>query len=346
MPSLESLYHKTIYNGYKNSFVDLGHEFRPFTANDSLEKLLETYQPNIFITASHFYYRKFINFKLLDEHRKNGVFVLSKINFWQSPISSLRINEAKSIKNDVKVLNLLEDGMLGDAFFHVAEQGDERMHGFSEFTGCTWHTIPLAADKISLDMQKDEKFSADISYVGSYLPEKRSFFKKHVFPLEREFNLRLYGQDWTRADRLAGWIQRAGQYFNINPLAKIRKPKLDLADEGKIYASSKVSINVHEEYQIRYGGDCNERTFKIPFCGGLQVVDNVSCIKKYFDPGTEVVIANNSEEWVDAVRYYVSHPEEGFRIIEAGRVRALRDHTYHNRVAQILDIYNESKRKF
>jgi spore maturation protein CgeB len=35
----------------------------------------------------------------------------------------------------------------------------------------------------------------------------------------------------------------------------------------------------------------------------------------------------------------MSHPEERRRIAEAGRKRVLQDHTYHNRVQQILDIY-------
>lgn len=318
----------------------MGHEFRPFTADDNLADLLESYRPDIFITASHHYYRKYLDFDLLRRFRDEGLFVLVKIDFWNSPISAMRINEARSLKDDKSAIELIASGAMGDAFFHVLEQNDQRMEGFKKITGHDYHTIPLAADKTLLRPDYDKRFTADISYVGSNLPDKRNFFKQYVFPLGRTHALRIYGQDWTHMDRALGWIQRGGQYLNIKYLAKIRKPKLALEDEARIYASSVVSINVHEEYQRVYGGDCNERTFKIPLCGGFEVVDNVACIKKYFDAGKEMIVAENNIEWSEMVEYYLNNPDERLPIIEAGRQRVLRDHTYHNRAEQIIAIRN------
>ena len=128
IPSLDSIYaHRTIYHGFKNAFIDIGHEFRPFTADDNLVDVLENYRPDLFITASHRYYRKYLDFDLLRRYRKEGLFVLVKIDFWNSPISSVRINEARSLKNDKKLLELTAAGAMGDAFFHVVEQDDQRM---------------------------------------------------------------------------------------------------------------------------------------------------------------------------------------------------------------------------
>jgi spore maturation protein CgeB len=254
----------------------------------------------------------------------------------------MRINEARSVKDDKRLLGLIASGDMGDAFFHVLEQDDPRMDGFTQTTGFKYHTIPLAADKALLKPDYDSRFNADVSYVGSALPEKREFFKNYVYPLNKEYDLRIYGQDWTKWDRALSWVQRGGQYFNIKPLAKIRKPKLALEDEARIYASSVVSINVHEEYQRKYGGDCNERTFKIPLCGGFEVVDNVACIKHYFVSGKELIIAENPGEWVEMVRHYLKYPEERQPIIESGKQRVLRDHTYHNRAEQMIAIKNGS----
>lgn len=341
IPSLHSIYaQRTIYFGFKNAFIDLGHEFQPFTANDNLADVLESYRPDLFITASHYYYRKFLDFDLLRLYRKEGLFVLVKIDFWNSPLSSVRINEARSLKDDKILLDLISKGDKGDAFFHVVEQDDPRMEGFTKITGHPYHTIPLAADKTLLKPDYNKRFVADISYIGSNLPDKRKFFQHYVYPLSRNHDLRIYGQDWTYSDRTLGWVQRAGQYFNIKFLAKIRKPKLALEDEAQIYASSSVSINVHEKYQRTLGGDCNERTFKIPLCGGFEIVDNVACIKRYFECGKELIIAENSADWVDKVKHYLHHPEERLPIIEAGRQRVLRDHTYHNRAKQIISICN------
>ena len=339
IPSLASIYaHRTIYNGYRNAFIDMGHEFQPFTADDNLAEVLESYRPDIFITASHHYYRKYLDFDLVRNYRDAGLFVLVKIDFWNSPMSAMRINEARSLKDDKSAIELISSGKMGDAYFHVLEQDDQRMDGFKNTLGYEYHTIPLAADKMVLSSDYDTRFAAGISYIGSNLPDKRKFFKQRVFPLDKKYDLRIYGQDWTRRDWAMGWVQRVGQYINFKPLAAIRKPKLALEDEARIYTSSVISINVHEGYQRIYGGDCNERTFKIPLCGGFEVVDNVACIRKYFEAGKEMIIAENDKEWSEMVEHYLNNPDERLPIIEAGRQRVLRDHTYHNRAEQIMTI--------
>lgn len=346
LPSLATIYaYRTIYNGFRNAFLDMGHEFRPFTADDRLEPYLEEYQPDIFLTASHFYYKKFLNFEVLKKYRQKGMSVFVKIDFWNSPFDqTLRVNEAKSLKDDQDTVRLIKEGLYGDYFYHVVEQGDERMAGFEEVTRYPYHTIPLAADKIILKPQFQKRFEADISFIGTNLPQKRDFFREYVFPLKRKYDLRLYGQDWTWFDRCLGLIQKAGQLYNIPLIRSLQKPKLQLSDEPAIYTSSRVSINVHEEYQRRYGGDCNERTFKIPLSGGFEICDDVACIRKYFKEGEEIIIARNSEEWFEKIGHFLKHPEERLKIIEAGQKKVLSEHTYHNRAQQILDIYSSGRR--
>jgi hypothetical protein len=339
MPSLSSIYAaRTIYHGYKNAFIDLGHQFRALNSSDDLKAVLEDFRPDLLITASHVYYRKFLDYSLINSFRKEGMFVLAKVDFWRSPISKWRFNEAASMEGDLQLRTLMDGDQLADAYFHVVEQDDARMDGFSSNVGRTWHTIPLAADKTILSARWEQKFNADVSYIGTYLMDKAQFFNRNVFPLGKEYDLKIYGQDWSRSDRLLGWVQRFGQYFNVASLASIRKPRLNLEDEAAVYTSSLVSINVHESYQKQFGGDCNERTFKIPLCGGFQVVDNVSCISKYFKPGQEVVIGETENDWLEKVRYYIANPNDRLAIIDAGRKRVLSDHTYHNRAQCMINL--------
>lgn len=343
MPSLDNIYaYRTIYYGYKNAFLDLGHTFFTFTSKNDLETFLEKNHIDIFITSSHFYYQKYLNFNVLKKYRNKGMVLFTKIDFWDSPMSSLRINESKSLKDDTRTVQLIKDGLLGDVFFHVVEQSDERMLGFEEETGYKYFTIPLAADKINMRYEFSEDFIADISYIGTYLHSKRKFFKDYVFPLKNKYDLKLYGQDWTLRDRLLGWIQKFGQYYNIPYLSSVQKPKLQLEDEAKIYSSSKICINVHEEYQRKFGGDCNERTFKIPLCSGFEITDNVACIQKYFKVGKEIIIVKNRDEWFEKIEYYLKNPDKKLPIIEAGKKKVLAEHTYHNRVEQIFNIYNNT----
>lgn len=345
LPSLHTIYaQRTIYNGFKNAFTDLGHEFYAFSSDDDLTYFMEKNSPHIFITSSHFLYQKYLNFNLLKKYRTTrGLVVFVKIDFWKSPISKFRINEARSLRDDRKTVRMIREGLMGDIFFHVVEQDDERMDGFEKETGHQWYTIPLAADKTILSGVFDKQFEADISFVGTYLPDKHLYFQRMVFPLKEKYKLAIYGQDWTRAERLLGWIQRGGQLFNIPLLRSAQKPKLRLEDEAKIYKSSLVSINVHEQYQREFGGDCNERTFKIPLYGGFEITDNVKCISKYFKDGEEIVIAKNEKDWFEKIDYFVKNAEKRFPIISAGRHNVLINHTYHNRAEQIIRLYHHRK---
>jgi spore maturation protein CgeB len=335
---------RSIYNGYKNAFEDLGHSFIPFTAEDNLELLLDRVQPDIFITYTHFYPQKFLDFKVLKKHRNRGMKIFVNTGFWNSPFKKTRINEGDSLKNDTKTVSMIKSGDFGDFFYNVVEQDDYRMDGFEEVTGYKYHTIPLAVDSITLkNAHFNPKFKSDISYIGTYLPQKRDYFKKYVFPLNKNYKLKLYGQDWNILDRSLGFIQKTGEYFNFSALKTVRKPKLSLDQEGEIYNSSTISINIHENYQRKYGGDCNERTFKIPYCGGFEISDDVSCIRKYFNVDEEIVVAENLNDWFEKIDYYIKNPEKRLEIIKKGKERVEKDHTYHNRVGKLLDIYSSSE---
>lgn len=338
-PALSVIYaHRTIFYGFKNAFEDMGHEFYVYTAGMNLEEFLDKNQPDIFITGSHFFWRKQLNFDVLSKYRKKGMKVCVRIDFWNSPFLSSRINEARSMKDDEEGIRLIVQDKMGDVYFHVAEQNDPRMDGFTKTTGRPYHTVPLAADKLMMQKDYSDKFKADISFIGTYLPQKREYFKEWLLPLKVEYDLKVYGQDWTLYDRTLGNVQRVGQYFNLPLLKTIQRPKLDLGDEAKIYASSKVLVNIHEDYQRYYGGDCNERTFKIPACGGLEISDDVACIRKYYKEGEEIVIAKNKDDWFEKINYYMNHESISKKIASAGYARTLRDHTYHNRAQQLIDL--------
>ncbi len=344
MPSLSTLSAgRTIYFGYKHAFEDLGHAFYTLTSAENQKEEFERISPDIFISSLSDYSLKFLDITAYNKQRKKGMRAFMSTHAWNSPISRTRLNEPSSLKNQLKKVEAIKRNELGDVFFNPFEQGDKRMEGFKIITGYDHTTILLAADRIILYPEIDKRFTADISFIGTYLPDKRNYFKDFVFPLKKNYDLKLYGQDWTPLDRLIGIAQKGGQYLNIPILRSIQKAKLRLEDERKIYASSVISINIHEEYQRKFGGDCNERTFKIPLAGGFEITDDVACIRKYFVEGKEIVIAGNKADWFDKIAYYMKNPDKRKPIIEAGKKKVLNEHTYHNRVAQIVDIYSTIK---
>ncbi|MFC1722466.1 glycosyltransferase, partial [Patescibacteria group bacterium] len=280
---------------------------------------------------------RFLSLELLKTNKhKMKVFVNTP--YWNSPLDN-RINEQSSLSKNADYIKLITSGNFGDVYYNVAEEGDKRMEGFEKATGYKHHTIKLAIDKKRIYPEFSKNFKADISFVGTDLPGKRHFMKQQVFPLRDTYDLRLYGQDWTKKDKLLGYAQKLGQYLNIPLLKTIQKPNLQIDDERKIYTSSTISINFHEDYQREFGGDCNERTFKIPASKGFQITDDVACIKKYFKEHKEIIIAKDKKDWFEKIEYYIKNPEKRNPIIEAGKKRVLKEHTYNHRVKKFIKIY-------
>jgi spore maturation protein CgeB len=338
MPSLRTVYaQRTIYEGFRQAFTDLGHSFSTFTAGDDIARFLDQHDPQLFISHSHVYYRRQLDLEVMRRYRARGCFVLTKVDFWTTLGQRLRRNDALPLGRDPKVVRLIREGLLGDAFFHVVEPGDPRMDGFSEATGVDLHSVPLAADARLAQARPDDRFRAPMSYVGTWLPAKASILTERVLPL-RTRGLRLYGQDWTRLARLAGKAARVGQFFDVPGLRSLQRAALSVADEGTIYASSDINLNVHEDHQRSCGGDCNERSFKIPATGSFQLVDDVACLRRYFDDGTEIVIARDRADWFDKLDHFLARPEERAAIAAAGQRRVLSEHTYHHRANHMLTI--------
>jgi spore maturation protein CgeB len=113
-------------------------------------------------------------------------------------------------------------------------------------------------------------------------------------------------------------------------------------DERKLYASAKICINIHEYYDSgKIKGFPNEREFKIPASGGFQISDYISGMERYFDIGREIIIAKNPQEWFSKIDYYLNHPKERIDIQKRGTERTLKEHTYHNRVEQMIKLYKD-----
>jgi spore maturation protein CgeB len=76
----------------------------------NLDDFLSKNQINLFMTNSHFFYRKQLNYHTLKKYRDQGLKVFTKIDFWNSPMDGTRrINEAKSMKDDDDIVKLINN---------------------------------------------------------------------------------------------------------------------------------------------------------------------------------------------------------------------------------------------
>jgi hypothetical protein len=82
----------------------------------------------------------------------------------------------------------------------------------------------------------------------------------------------------------------------------------------------------------------NLRLFEATGVGTLLITDWKENLHEMFEPGKEVIAYHTSEECAELIRYYLEHQDECREIAHAGQQRTLREHTYYQRVQELVDI--------
>ena len=172
------------------------------------------------------------------------------------------------------------------------------------------NTVPLAFDNIAYrDLKKDE-YVYDVCYVGGWanngFDEKRANLI-NCFKSFRDSGL------------------KCGFFINKN---------LTHEQENFILCNSKVSLNIHDNYQRVLGLDTNERTFKSLGTTGALVTDKINQISRLFP---EVLMSENSNKLVEHVKSLIDSSElEEIKIKNIELINL--EHTYINRINRFLKI--------
>lgn len=203
--------------------------------------------------------------------------------------------------------------------------------------GIPYLHLPLASDpEIFKPLLEEKKY--DISFLGNahsgYGREK--YIQKLIeYSKRKNLNLFLAGAGWEKFGYTAHIVNHGYQ-------------------TNQIYNQSKVCINIHNDRQ--YAGidkemDANNRLFDLAMAGCCQVSNGHEMIKKYFSQ-EEIATADNPDEWIELIDYYLSNQEERSNLGDKARLRAITEHTWEKRAIEFLNFitshmneYNERSQK-
>jgi spore maturation protein CgeB len=232
-----------------------------------------------------------------------------------------------------------------DVYF--GEREPEGMYDFESVTGKKYVTIPNAANKkLHFPTVPMKKYEYDLVFLGTNLPLKQKLFSTILEPLRKKYRVGLFGPGWTTKDSVLRAIQKFARNAGMIKFANWindRRITVPLDEENALYSSAKICLNFHEREpdgsQPHY--ILNQRTFKIPACGGFELCDKVPALRNYFTEDEMVMVDIEPSKWLETIEYYLTHEEERKAIQKKATGRALRDHMYHNRVEQVIALYNE-----
>ena len=318
-----------IAGGYHDAFIALGHEHYFWPAKDPLAAKLEKVRPDVLMMGCD--RLTYENLPALKMARKNGVKVFLFVGSFTMQNSVLR---------DIILHHDPVD------IYH-GETELPWMQDFMKESGKPYFLTPNAANpKYHFPTAPVKKYRHEVVFLGAMMPNKRAALEELLLPLKKKYDVKIYGPNWTAKDnamRLAALVSRKAGLYGVNNWISEKRITIPPGEENQLYSSAKISVNIHERGEhIKTHVILNERTFKIPACGGFEICDFVPPLKNYFTE-QEMVMADDKKggwikDWFEKIDYYLKHDAEREEIRKKGTARALKDHTYLNRVGRIVSL--------
>lgn len=246
----------------------------------------------------------------------------------------------------------------------------EKAHAFSENTV---FYMPLAANvdrwdgvllesaamnmNAVLNLDNLDKWKADISFVGSLYTEKKGedwfiesaktrllmveAVKSVVAAFEDERLADLEDCNNLTADSDEGDAHR-GISFAVYTGSDTKELGIDNRGRVKthtemplVFANSKINLNMTCD-SIKSG--IPQRIWDIMGCRGFVLTNYQPEIDEYFEIGKDIEVFHDMDELKEKLAYYLVHEDERIQIANRGYEKVKKEHTFINRMADILYI--------
>ena len=108
---------------------------------------------------------------------------------------------------------------------------------------------------------------------------------------------------------------------------------VSMSDIPGIMRKSAISLNLSNS---RGENQIKARVFEVPGAGGLLLTEQARGLERFYRPGTEVAVFQGIDDLVGKIRYFLSNPVERDAIALSGYARTRRDHTYEQRMKEVI----------
>lgn len=190
-------------------------------------------------------------------------------------------------------------------------------------------SVPSAASMGSVDSE---------GYLGR-LRQRPGSLASYVTLVQENFREDgLWGGSLTTVRQMVQKVSARGRARRIAPFAlgPVRPDQI-----RDVFSSHEVILNfsnvwAHNRPGTRLIPHVRLRDFEAPMCRSCYLTGHTDEIGEFYEIGKEIDTYCTPEELVDKTRFYLSHPDAAERMREAGYRRALRDHQWTNRFAELF----------
>jgi hypothetical protein len=159
--------------------------------------------------------------------------------------------------------------------------------------------------------------------------------RPHNLPLE--FDVSFVGQKYGWRPRFIKRLRKMG--INVTCFGNgWENGPLSDEDMVKLYSRSRINLGFagvgHSKKLMCLKG----RDFEVPMSGGLYLTQDNPELSLVYDVGKEIVTYKDEKDCAQKIRWLLAHPDEADNIRNAGRTRAMKDHSWEKRFEQVFGI--------
>lgn len=175
----------------------------------------------------------------------------------------------------------------------------------------------------------DATLACDLVFVGNRLPDRErrveEFFLRAA-EIAPEMSFVLGGEGWGSKPLPPNvrWIGHVGT-----------------ASHNRVNASARMVLNINRDSMADVGFSPPTRVFEAAGAGSCLITDEWRGIEMFFEPGREILVAENAEDVVAHLRERSA--ADARAIGDAMLVRALGEHTYTQRAAELEAILHSAR---
>jgi len=184
----------------------------------------------------------------------------------------------------------------------------------------------LGFDPVVLDALGPSGHTMDVTFVGSLQPIHNSRIQ-WLEAICREIDVAVWSPDLARIAK-------------SSPIHKCARGEAWGLKMYEILRDSKITLNHHGSVPA-YAN--NMRLYEATGVGTMLITDWKQNLVEIFKPDVQVVAYRDVADCLEKIQYYLSHEDERSRIAKAGQQHTLTEHTFANRMSQLVKIINEHR---
>jgi spore maturation protein CgeB len=176
--------------------------------------------------------------------------------------------------------------------------------------------------------QPKPEFAGDLSYLGTYAADRQAGVEKLLVRAAARLPDHRFVIGGAQYPQEFPWSENIFFVRHLPP-----------ADHPAFYSSSRLTLNVTREAMAERGWCPSGRLFEAAACGVPIVTDSWPGLDRFFQPGSEILVAHDTEDVVAALKL---PRQELDAIRNRARERVLCEHTSARRAAELDAMLNDA----